>query len=133
MVLLPVVEAAAGIVVIINTKIIASVKIVAAVIRWMSCSKDIFLLLFCVFILCVFEDGNKRQKTSSIRPVRKKDSQPVSYLQKFYDKISSALTRVQKIGNYQLNEIEISLVMSSGILVLTLEGGITLRYSIIPK
>jgi Skp family chaperone for outer membrane proteins len=54
-------------------------------------------------------------------------------LQKIYDKISSALTRVQKIGNYQLNEIEISVGMSSGILVLTLEGGITFRYSKITK
>jgi hypothetical protein len=61
------VEADTGVVVIlVVTKIIASVKIVAAIMRWMLCSKSVFLLLlslslllFSVFILRTFEDENK--------------------------------------------------------------------------
>jgi hypothetical protein len=61
----PVVEADTGVVVIlVATKIIASVKIVAAIMGWMLCSKSVFLLLlslllFSVFILRTFEDENK--------------------------------------------------------------------------
>jgi hypothetical protein len=69
----PVVEADTGVVVIlVATKIIASVKIVAAIMRWMLCSKSVFLLLlslllllllllllFSVFVLRTFEDENK--------------------------------------------------------------------------
>jgi hypothetical protein len=68
----PVVEADTGVVVIlVATKIIASVKIVAAIMRWMLCSKSVFLLLlslllflllFSVFILRTF-----RMRTSDKR------------------------------------------------------------------
>jgi hypothetical protein len=44
-VLLSIVEAATGVVVILDAKIIVSMKIVAAVTRWMLRSKNIFLLL----------------------------------------------------------------------------------------
>jgi uncharacterized SAM-binding protein YcdF (DUF218 family) len=68
----PAVEADTGVVVIlVATKIIANVKIVAAIMRWMLCSKSVFLLLlslllflllFSVFILRTF-----RMRTSDKR------------------------------------------------------------------
>jgi hypothetical protein len=48
----PAVEADTGVVVIlVATKIIANVKIVAAIMRWMLCSKSVFLLLLSLLLL----------------------------------------------------------------------------------
>jgi hypothetical protein len=69
----PVVEADTGVVVIlVATKIIASVKIVAAIMRWMLCSKSVFLLLlslllFLLLLFSVFILRTFRMRTSDKR------------------------------------------------------------------
>jgi hypothetical protein len=50
-------------------------------------------------------------------------------LKKIYDRIVGTLPQLEKMGNYGLEEIEISVGVSGGILVLTVQGGITLRYN----
>jgi hypothetical protein len=50
-------------------------------------------------------------------------------LKKIYDRIVGTLPQLEKMGNYALEEIEISVGVSGGILVLTVQGGITLRYN----
>ena len=67
-------------------------------------------------------------KNRDVLLFRKKDFE--EELKKIYNKILSILPSVQKLGQYSLNEIELSVGVSGGILVVTVEGGITLRYSI---
>ncbi len=49
-------------------------------------------------------------------------------LKKIYEQISNTVSEIEKMEKYQLNEIEISVGASGGFLVLTVEGGILLRY-----
>jgi hypothetical protein len=51
-------------------------------------------------------------------------------LRKIYEKVSKVVSKIEKLGKYQLQEIEISIGVSSGVLVVTVEGGIALRYSL---
>jgi hypothetical protein len=67
-------------------------------------------------------------KTREIYFLNRKDLE--EELEKLYNKISGALVKVEKIGKYELNQIELSVGISGGILVLTVEGGITLKYSV---
>jgi hypothetical protein len=49
---------------------------------------------------------------------------------KVHNKISRILSRVEKLGKYKLDEIELSVGVSGGIITLTVEGGISLRYKV---
>ena len=67
-------------------------------------------------------------KSRDVLLFRRKDFE--EELKKIYNKILTTLPSVQKLGQYSLHEIELSVGVSGGILVLTVEGGVTLRYSI---
>jgi hypothetical protein len=67
-------------------------------------------------------------KNKDVLLFRKKDFE--EELKKIYNKILAILPSVQKLGQYSLHEIELSVGVSGGILVVTVEGGITLRYSV---
>jgi hypothetical protein len=51
-------------------------------------------------------------------------------IDKLYQKMLQVLSRVEKLGNYQLAEIEISIGFAAGVFVVTLEGGVVLRYTL---
>ncbi len=50
-------------------------------------------------------------------------------LEKVATMLKDALAGFEKIGNYSLDEIEISLGVTAGYVVVTVEGGISLRYA----
>lgn len=69
-------------------------------------------------------------KTGQIYFFEKKDLE--KELKNIYDKISDVLAKIEKLGKYELESVEISAGVSGSIFVLTANGGITLRYSV-PK
>jgi hypothetical protein len=66
-------------------------------------------------------------RTKKIRFFKKKDFE--TELKKIYDTITATLPKIGKIGKYQLKDIELSVGVSGNFVVVTVEGGITLRYS----
>ena len=65
-------------------------------------------------------------KTKKVYFLKKKDLE--KELEKIYNQISGILSKFEKLGKYNLNEVEISLGVSGGIIVFNVEGGVTLRY-----
>jgi hypothetical protein len=49
-------------------------------------------------------------------------------IDELYQKMLKVLSGIERLGNYQLDEIEISIGFTAGVFVVTLEGGIVLRY-----
>jgi hypothetical protein len=70
------------------------------------------------------------QKTKAVYFLSRKDFG--ERLNEIYERIKDTISRAEKLGKYELDEIEISVGVSGGILVLNVQGGITLRYSL-PK
>jgi hypothetical protein len=50
-------------------------------------------------------------------------------IDELYEKMLRVLSRIERLGKYQLQDIEISIGFTAGVFVVTLEGGIVLRYS----
>jgi len=67
-------------------------------------------------------------KTKQVYFLKKKDLE--KELEKIYNKISSILSKFEKLGNYDLKSVDISLGVSGGVVVFTVEGGVTLHYEI---
>jgi hypothetical protein len=67
-------------------------------------------------------------KTKQIRSLKRKDFE--AELKKIYDTISATLPRIGKLGKYELKDIELSVGVSGNFVVVTVEGGIVLRYSL---
>lgn len=65
-------------------------------------------------------------KTQKVYLLKKKDFE--EELEKIYSKISSTLSKFEKLGKYNLDEIDISLGVSGGFVVFSVKGGVTLRY-----
>ncbi len=65
-------------------------------------------------------------KTKKVYLLNKKDLE--DELEKIYSKISGTLSKFEKLGKYELDEIEISLGVSGGVIVFNVEGGVSLRY-----
>jgi hypothetical protein len=51
-------------------------------------------------------------------------------IDELYKKMLRVLSRIEKLGKYQLDEIQISIGFTAGVFVVTLEGGIVLRYTL---
>jgi hypothetical protein len=51
-------------------------------------------------------------------------------IDELYKKMLQVLSRIEKLGKYQLQDIEISIGFTAGFFVVTLEGGIVLRYTL---
>ncbi|MGB6527018.1 MAG: hypothetical protein WBF33_02825 [Candidatus Nitrosopolaris sp.] len=50
-------------------------------------------------------------------------------LKRIHDHLQSILNNIGTIGKYSLKEIEFSVGVSAGFIVVTVQGGITLRYA----
>jgi hypothetical protein len=49
-------------------------------------------------------------------------------LKKIHDHLQNVLRDIEKLGNYTLKEIEFSVGVSAGFIIVTVQGGITIRY-----
>jgi hypothetical protein len=66
--------------------------------------------------------------TKEVVPLGRKDLE--EQIDELYKKMLQVLSRIEKLGKYQLQDIEIHIGFSSGVFVVTLEGGIALKYSL---
>jgi hypothetical protein len=67
-------------------------------------------------------------KTKKVVRLRKKELD--KQIDELYKKMLQVLSRIEKLGKYQLQDIEISIGFTAGVFVVTLEGGIVLRYTL---
>jgi hypothetical protein len=67
-------------------------------------------------------------RTKDVSFFRRKDFE--AELKKIYAAITAALPSIRKLGDYELKDIELSVGVSGDFVVVTVEGGITLRYSL---
>lgn len=65
-------------------------------------------------------------QTKQIAQLNRKDFQ--DKVEEIISIVKKALGRIEKIGNYELKSFQISVGVSAGIVIVTLEGGITLNY-----
>jgi hypothetical protein len=66
--------------------------------------------------------------TKKVVPLRREELE--EQIDELYKKMRKVLSRIEKLGKYQLQEIEISIGFTSGVFVVSLEGGIVLRYTL---
>lgn len=67
-------------------------------------------------------------QTKQITQLNRKDFQ--DKLEEIIGIVRKALSKIEKIGNYELRSFQISVGVSAGIVIVTLEGGITLNYEL---
>jgi hypothetical protein len=66
--------------------------------------------------------------TKKVVPLRREELE--EQIDELYKKMRKVLSRIEKLGKYQLQEIEISIGFTAGVFVVSLEGGIALRYTL---
>ena len=67
-------------------------------------------------------------QSKQIAQLNRKDFQ--EKLEEIISIVKKALIKIEKIGDYELKSFQISVGVSAGIVIVTLEGGITLNYEI---
>jgi hypothetical protein len=67
-------------------------------------------------------------KTKEVYFLGKKDIE--KEVKKIHTRLGEILPHITKLGEFGLNEIELNVGIGGGIIVLTVEGGITLRYTL---
>lgn len=67
-------------------------------------------------------------QTKQITQLNRKDFQ--DKLEEIISIVKKALGNMEKIGKYELRSFQISVGVSAGIVIVTLEGGITLNYEL---
>ncbi len=65
-------------------------------------------------------------RTQKVCILKKKDLD--KELKKLHNKMSAMLSKIEKLGNYNLDGVDISLGVSAGLLVFDVKGGVTLHY-----
>ncbi len=65
-------------------------------------------------------------QSKQIAQLNRKDFQ--EKLEEIISIVKKALVKIEKIGDYELKSFQISVGVSAGIVIVTLEGGITLNY-----
>jgi len=70
-------------------------------------------------------------QTKQIAQLNRKDFQ--DKLEEIISIVKKALGNMEKIGHYELRSFQISVGVSAGIVIVTLEGGITLNYELPAK
>lgn len=70
-------------------------------------------------------------QSKQIAQLNRKDFQ--EKLEEIISIVKKALVKMEKIGDYELKSFQISVGVSAGIVIVTLEGGITLNYEISSK